>query len=80
MILGLNDYWDLSNEFGRLRRGPVVLVNKGSGETYGPGDLVLVEPSGEYIPAVRVVDRILQSREKTLTEEERVFVRNFFLG
>ncbi len=80
MILDLNDYWYLSNEFSRLRRGPIVLVNKESREVYGPGDLVLVEPSGEFIRAVRVLDRILQSREKILTEEERVFARNFFLG
>ncbi len=79
MILDLNDYWYLSNEFSRLRRGPIVLVNKESKEVYGPGDLVLVEPSGEFIRAVRVLDRILQSREKILTEEERVFTRNFFL-
>lgn len=79
MKLDLNNYWYLSDEHNASSHGAPLLVDKESGEAYGPGDIVKPDPSGKYVRAVRAVDRFLEVMKKELTEKEMAFVRKFFL-
>ena len=78
MKLDLNKYWYLSDEHRASMLGTPVLVDKETGEAYGPGDF-LNDPSGKHIRAVRAVDQFLEAREKKLTKNEMAFIRKFFL-
>jgi len=79
MKLHLNNYWYLSDQRGASRLGGPVLVDKETGESYGPGDIVNRVRSGKYDRAVRVVDRFLETTKRKLTKNETAFVRKFFL-
>jgi hypothetical protein len=71
---------DSTDEHSASNDGIPVLANRGTGEAYGPGDTVRAYPSQDLVPAARVVDRLLGGKKQELTEEEKVFVRAFFLN
>ena len=79
MQIILSPSWILTDEHSASSDGIPVLANRGTGEAYGPGDTVRAYPSQGLVPAARVVDRLLGGKKQELTEEEKVFVRAFFL-
>jgi hypothetical protein len=80
MQIILSPSWILTDEHSASNDGIPVLANRGTGEAYGPGDTVRAYPSQDLVPAARVVDRLLGGKKQELTEEEKVFVRAFFLN
>jgi hypothetical protein len=80
MQIILSPSWILTDEHSASNDGIPVLANRGTGEAYGPGDTVRAYPSQDFVPAARVVDRLLGGKKQELTEEEKVFVRAFFLN
>jgi hypothetical protein len=79
MQIILSPSWILTDEHSASNEGIPVLANRGTGEAYGPGDTIRAHPSQGLVPAARVVDRLLGEKKRELTEEEKVFVRAFFL-
>jgi hypothetical protein len=80
MQIILSPSWILTDEHSASKDGIPVLAKRGTGEAYGPGDPVPAKPAKGSVPAARVVDRLLGEKKQELTEEEKVFVRAFFLG
>ena len=79
MQIILSSSWILTDEHSASNDGIPVLANRGSGEAYGAADTVRAYPSQGLVSAARVVDRLLGEKKEELTEEEKVFVRAFFL-
>ena len=79
MQILLSPVWVLTDEHSASNEGIPVLANRETGEAYGPADTVRAYPSHDLVPAARVVDRLLGGKKQELTEEEKVFVRAFFL-
>lgn len=52
-----------------------MLVHRGRGEAFGPGDVLTPYPSWGFMIAAEAVER-MEARKK-LTEEERAFVVKF---
>jgi len=76
MKIKLGKLWELTDERSASSYGMPVLVDTGTREAYGPEDVVNID--GDFLPAVRVVDRFL-AISKELSAEEVVFIRKFFL-
>lgn len=79
MQIALSKNWIITDEHSASNEGVPVLENRETGEAYGPADTVRVYPLDDLMPAARVVDRLLGKRKQNLTEEEKGFVRAFFL-
>ncbi len=79
MQIVLSRNWIITDEHSAAKEGIPVLENRETGEAYGPADTVGVYPLDDLMPAARVVDRLLGKRKENFTEEEKVFVRAFFL-
>jgi hypothetical protein len=79
MQIILSPSWVLTDEHSSSNSGIPVLANRETGEAYGPEDTLRAYPSPGLVPAARVVDRLLGRKKEELTEEEKVFVRAFFL-
>jgi hypothetical protein len=79
MQMILSQSWVLTDEHSASNEGTPVLVNRATGEAYGPADTVRAYPSHGLLPAARVVDRLIGGRNRELTEAEKPFVRAFFL-
>ena len=79
MQIVLSKNWIITDEHSASNEGVPVLANRETGEAYGPADTVGIYPSEDLMPAARVVDRLLGQRKEGLTEEEKVFLRAFFL-
>jgi len=54
----LSPHWELSTDDAASRHGQPVLVNRITGETFGPGDKVKMDPSQGYARAADVVARL----------------------
>jgi len=65
----------LSNEHPSSSYGKPVLVNEDTGEAYGPGDLMKLNPSGGYVPGYLAVRKIAEGRP--FTEDEIAFIDKF---
>jgi hypothetical protein len=73
--LTLKPSWELTTEHAASSYGQPVLVNRGSGEAYGPGDILRPYTSWGYITAAAAVERMTSIRN--LTDDERIFVERF---
>jgi hypothetical protein len=67
--------WELTTDHAASSYGQAVLVNRGSGEAYGPDDVVKCYSSWPYQPARIAAERMM--KRKKLTDEERSFVDRF---
>ena len=79
MQIILSPEWMLTDEHTASNEGVPVLANRETGEAYGPEDRVLVYPSASWVTAVKAVDMLLGMGRREYTEEEKVFLRAFFL-
>ena len=79
MQIVLSQSWTLTDEHSSAKPGVPVLLNRETGEAYGPADYVVVYPSPSWVSAARAVDTLLGMRRREFTEAEKDFVRAFFL-
>ena len=75
MEIVLKPSWILTTDHSASSYGQPVLVNRGSGEVYGKGDIVKPYPSWDYTPARMAVLRMMKSKE--LSEDEKQFCGRF---
>jgi hypothetical protein len=75
MEIVLKPSWILTNDHAASRYGQPVLVNRGSQEAYGRGDLVKAYPSWDYTPARMAVERMMKTCQ--LDEDELKFCGKF---
>jgi hypothetical protein len=71
----LTPSFELTTEHAASSYSQPVLVNRQSGEAYGPGDVIKVYESWGFMPASQAVDRM--SRTKKFTYDQRLFVDDF---
>jgi hypothetical protein len=71
----LTPSFELSTEHAASSYGQPVLVNRASGEAFGPADIVKPYPSWEFTPASKAVDRM--ARTKKFTYDEQKFLDSF---
>ncbi len=67
--------WELSTEHAASRDGQPVLVNRTTGEAFGPADVLEAYASWGFLPASRVVARL--ARIKHLDADGEALVRRF---
>jgi len=75
MRITLTPSYQLTDQHPASSYGQPVLVNRGSGEAFGPGDILTPYPSWGMMPARNVVRRMAKTAK--LTDEERVSVAGF---
>jgi hypothetical protein len=75
MQVNLRSSWELTNEHAASSYGQPVLVNRGSGEIFGPGDILTPYPSWGFMIAAEAVERM--AKTKKLTYDEQIFVDRF---
>jgi hypothetical protein len=71
----LKPSWELTTEHAASSYGQPVLVNRTTGEAFGPGDVLQPYPSWPYLLASQAVQRM--ARTKKLTYDEQTFVDKF---
>jgi len=74
----LSPRWELSSEHAASRDGQPVLVDRDTGDAYGPGDILQAYNSWGFLPAARVVARLAQAAD--LDAAERALVDRFVVG
>ena len=74
MILKLKT-WELTTEHAASSYGQPVLVNRATGEAYGPGDILKPYPSWGLMLATEAVKRMAATVK--LTEEENALAEKF---
>ena len=75
MRVTLTRSWELSDEHAMSRDGQPVLVNRSTGNAYGPGDPVEASPFWGVLPAARLVARM--GKTVRLNAGEKVLVERF---
>ena len=75
MKVQLTPSWQLSDEHAASSDGQPVLVNRVTGDVYGPMDVVQLYSSHEMTLAKIAVGRLVAI--STLTDEERQVVKRF---
>jgi len=75
MKITLLPAFELSTEHAASSYGQPVLVNRDTGEAFGPGDIVKCYPSWPYQPASVAVERM--AKRKKFTADEQTFVDRF---
>ena len=78
MTVNLSPTWRLSTDNAAPSSGRLVLVNRTTGEAFGPGDTVKPYPSYGFMPASDAVRRL--AKMKQLDEEELALVGRFIKG
>jgi hypothetical protein len=78
MHTNLAPSWELTTDHAASSYGQPVLVNRGTGKTYGPGDILKASPSWGFLPAAAVVDRFLKG--KHLDADTETMVTRFVSG
>jgi hypothetical protein len=76
MKVALTASWELSNEYSASSSEHTMLVNRTTGEGYGPEDLIRVYREWPIYPARVAVDHMLRTNKK-LTDTERQFAERF---
>ena len=76
MEIVLKPSWILTTDHSASSYGQPVLVNRGTGEAFGPGDVLEAYPSWGWLPARDAVKRMLKTVE--LSEDQKGFVEKFF--
>lgn len=75
MQANLAPSWELTTEHAASSYGQPVLVNRGTGEAYGPGDILTPYPSYGPMVAADAVRRLAKTAK--LDEEGRALVARF---
>ena len=75
MKITLAPSWELSDEHAASRGGQPVLVDRDTGDAYGPGAGVQIYPTMGWMPAALGVRRLAQAAD--LDEEGRGLVARF---
>jgi len=75
MIAHLSPSWQLTTEHAASSYGQPVLVHRGTGEAYGPADIIKAYPSYGPMPAVDVVRRL--AKTANLDKEGKALVARF---
>ena len=78
MKINLSPFWELSTEHAASSDGRPVLVNKTTGEAFGPGDTMKPYLSYGFMSAREAVRRL--ARTQSLDEEELALVGQFIKG
>ena len=78
MHTNLDPSWDLTTAHAASSYGQPVLVNRGTGKTYGPRNILKAYPSWGVLPAAAVVDRFLKG--KHLDDDTVTLVTRFVGG
>ena len=68
--------WELTNEHAASSYGQAVLVNRDTGEAFGPDDIVKCYASWPLQPARLAAGRMMK-RKANLSDEERTFADRF---
>lgn len=77
MKIILTDTWELNDEHSASSYGQPVLVNRKTGEAFGPGDMVRPHPSWGFLTAAAAAIRMAARRRKRLSDGEKEFVLRF---
>ncbi|MGD0309096.1 MAG: hypothetical protein ABSC02_07380 [Acidobacteriota bacterium] len=75
MKITLTPSFELTTEHAASSYGQPVLLNRNSGEPYGPGDIIKPYPSWPFMTAQTAVQRMTFG--KHFTPEQQEFVRKF---
>ena len=75
MEIVLKPSWILTTDHSASSYGQPVLVNRGTGEAFGPGDVLQAYPSWGYTPAFHAVRRMMKTA--VLSEEEKEICGRF---
>lgn len=76
MNINLSPSWDLTTEHSASSYGQPVLVNRGTNEAYGKGDILEAYPSWGYMPASAVVERLAKIKDLTDNEAINAFCKD----
>jgi hypothetical protein len=68
----LSPRWELSTDHAASHGGAPVLVDRDTGDAYGPGDILQVSNSWGFLPAARVVARLAQAADLDTAEQALV--------
>jgi hypothetical protein len=80
MFVVLSPTWVLTDEHRASIYDKPVLMDRGTNEVYGPGDIVRPYPSWDFEPAIGAVVKLLGKTKREWTEAETNLIRSFFLG
>ena len=72
MSATLSPTWEISTDHAGSSYDQPVLVNRGTGEAYGPGDIVMLDPSHGFTQAAKAVRQL--ARMATLDAEGAALV------
>ena len=72
MKVTLSPSYELTNEHAASSYGQPVLVNRDTGEAYGPGDVLHAFPSWSDMPAKKAVERMAKANKFTYVEQRLV--------
>lgn len=75
MHTNLAPSWDLTTDHAASSYGQPVLVNRGTGEAYGPGDVLVPYPSWGYVTGAMAVARLAKRRK--LDADGKALVERF---
>ena len=75
MKVTLGGTWELTTERAESSYNVPVLVNRASGEAFGPGDIITPYPSWGMMPAIAAVERM--AKIATLTDADLAAVQRF---
>jgi hypothetical protein len=78
MRVRLTPLWLLTDELEDSFPGQAVLVNEGTGEAFGPGDILEPYAYWELKPAA--FHAVIMSNMEEHTREEKAFIRRFSLA
>lgn len=70
MIITLTPSWQLTDEHSQSSYGIPILLNRGTGEVFGPADIIQPYPSWGYMTAAAAVTRLMDIKNRTATERE----------
>jgi len=73
--VNLSGSWELSTDHAASSYGQPVLVNRATGEAFGPGDILKPYPSYGFMPAAEAVRRL--SKTADLDADGRDLVAKF---
>ena len=71
----LSPSWELSDDHAMNSHGQPVLVQRSTGDAYGPGDILQPYNSSGFMPAAQAVARL--AKTQTLDAEAQALVDRF---
>lgn len=76
MQVTLTPSYELSDEHSASSYGQGVLVNRKSGEAFGPGDIIRAYPCWPFQPASQAVERMTRRLDR-FGRDKRAFIQGF---